>query len=199
MVGFPGSTILITVPSCERCNNGASDDDEYFRNILVMRGDVGDHEAAKKVLSTALSALARPQQRKFRRGFVEGISVVWLRSMASGFIAPAPAYTVEMERLNRMFNRIARGLYYHERKERMPIDTLMASRIDAAASDWHIIDSIMNKEYKSIGDGVFSYRSWYAWDSRFAAIWQFILYDSIKVISLSAPPTSVPYDSPLQP
>jgi len=194
----PRPSNLITVPSCKRCNHSASKDDEYLRNILVMNSGVGRHEAGKSVLATALSALARPQQRKFNREFIEGISVVWLQSMVSGLIAPVPVYAVDMKRLNRVFNRITRGLYYHERKERMPIDTLMASCIDAAASDWHIIDSIISQEYKSIGGGVFSYRSWYAEDSRFTTIWQFVLYDSIKVISLSHPPILVPYDSLLQ-
>lgn len=195
----PRPSNLITVPSCKRCNNSASKDDEYLRNSIVMRSDVGEHEAANMVLSTALSALARPQQRMFNREFTEGISVVWLRSMVSDLIAPALAYTVKMKRLIRVFNRIARGLYYHERKERIPTMCSVVSLMDIDDTDWHIIDSLMSQPYKSIGDGVFSYRPRYAEDSRFAAFWQIVLYDSIRVISLSNPETPVPYDPPLQP
>src|SRR5713101_6228604 len=37
---------LVKVPSCRRCNGGASQDDEYFRSRLIPRKDVAPHPQA---------------------------------------------------------------------------------------------------------------------------------------------------------
>ena len=33
---------LITVPSCKKCNAGFSDDEEHFRNVIVLGGNITD-------------------------------------------------------------------------------------------------------------------------------------------------------------
>src|SRR5438105_2116110 len=46
LFGLPLPSTLIKVPSCFRCNNGASKDDEYFRMVLSFRHDI-DHPDAE--------------------------------------------------------------------------------------------------------------------------------------------------------
>jgi hypothetical protein len=48
---------LFTVASCRACNNGASEDDEYFRLTLSMAEGSGDHPDAKGVLPAVLRSL----------------------------------------------------------------------------------------------------------------------------------------------
>src|SRR6516164_9700855 len=51
---------LITVPACDRCNNGASDDDEVFRNELsIMAGSFGE--------SAKAAERSQPTMRGIRR------------------------------------------------------------------------------------------------------------------------------------
>src|SRR5689334_23286824 len=54
---------VIKVPSCKKCNSGASKDDEYFRNILVLRKDLEGHPAIQDLLVTVRRSLARPDHR----------------------------------------------------------------------------------------------------------------------------------------
>jgi hypothetical protein len=51
---------LITVPACDRCNNGASDDDEVFRNELsIMAGSFGESAKAAERLQPTMRGIQR--------------------------------------------------------------------------------------------------------------------------------------------
>lgn len=118
---FPANTgPLITVPACEDCHRGTSDDDEYFRDSLVMRHDVGGSSSGQQILNKALRALARPQQRGYARALARRTRLAQVQSEAGLLLGNAPVYIVENERLSRVVERTLRGLYYHEEGERLP-------------------------------------------------------------------------------
>jgi hypothetical protein len=51
---------LITVPACDNCNNGASEDDEVFRNELsIMAGGFGESVNAAERLQPTMRAIRR--------------------------------------------------------------------------------------------------------------------------------------------
>jgi 5-methylcytosine-specific restriction endonuclease McrA len=52
--------VLITVPSCQDCNNGFSLNDEYLRLVLVSRHDTFKHPDAQSVWGAAMRGLSRP-------------------------------------------------------------------------------------------------------------------------------------------
>src|SRR5262245_822652 len=56
---------LITVPCCTPCNEEASKDDEYFRLMVAIRQDTGDHPEVKKLLPTIYRSLERRAQFGF--------------------------------------------------------------------------------------------------------------------------------------
>jgi hypothetical protein len=55
---------LITVRSCRSCNEGASKDDEYFRLVISMRNDSGDHPAVKKTIPSIYRSFAKIKQER---------------------------------------------------------------------------------------------------------------------------------------
>src|SRR5262249_42358969 len=116
----PRPSNLITVPSCSTCNGGASKDDEYFKNINVLRNDVGSHREATQLLQDVLGSLRRPAQQRFTRAFLNKMSPVNLVSPSGLYIGRTMAMDVEGERVKRVLNRMIRGLFYQERKERLP-------------------------------------------------------------------------------
>src|SRR5437870_4665127 len=63
---------LITVPCCEKCNKRFSRDDVYFRDVVSMRADIGDHPEARRNLEAVLRSAARPEQRKYWDGLLGG-------------------------------------------------------------------------------------------------------------------------------
>jgi hypothetical protein len=55
---LPGN--LITVPACDGCNNGASEDDEVFRNELsIMAGSFGESANAAERLQPTMRGIRR--------------------------------------------------------------------------------------------------------------------------------------------
>lgn len=104
---------LITVPSCEKHNNDRAIDDEYTAAIITVIAD-------SDIIDLAL-------QGKWLRAFKRNGFALWktitqrsqlVRSLnnRSGLLIPEEtlAINLDMIRINRVFQGISRGLYYHE-------------------------------------------------------------------------------------
>src|SRR5438105_15027083 len=62
---------LVTVPACKTCNNGASADDEAFRNeFSILSGSFGESANAAERLRISLRSIRR--NRRVRRRLVVG-------------------------------------------------------------------------------------------------------------------------------
>jgi hypothetical protein len=96
---------LITVPSCERCNNEASMDEEYFKTVVIMRDDVAEHPAAAAVLPSVIRGLQRPDKAgRFRKGVLASIRKVEIRTRSGLYLGDADALhgdTVRVEHIHR--------------------------------------------------------------------------------------------------
>jgi hypothetical protein len=86
---------LITVPSCGGCNQGASNDDEYFKRMLVLRSDLHEHPMASQLRPAVIRSLHNPKQRRFRAAFLRTLGQSELRTPAGLFMGTAPTYNIE--------------------------------------------------------------------------------------------------------
>lgn len=111
---------LITVPCCEDCNSDASLDDEYVRLILAMRYDVYEHPDVEQVLGRAIRSLARPEAAGFRNAFVKTVREVELRTAAGLILGKTGKFDADLSRLNRVFSRVLKGLYFKQKGKRVP-------------------------------------------------------------------------------
>lgn len=112
---------LITVPCCRTCNKLASKDDEYFRMMLVMRDDAGDHPEAQKVFrSSVLKSLQRPEARGLTKRLQDNLFDLDLYTKAGIYVTRRGGYWVDHKRLDRVAARIVRGLYCHRYSIRLP-------------------------------------------------------------------------------
>jgi hypothetical protein len=114
---------LITVPACDLCNNGASDDDEVFRNELsIMAGSF--KESAK-----AAERLGGPTMRGIRRNkamlarMVTGAKLVERYTQSGLYLGYGYAVPVVPGLQQRVITRIVRGLYWHHFQTRLGDDT----------------------------------------------------------------------------
>lgn len=119
---------LITVPACRSCNEGMSADDEYFRNAISMREDVASHPAIGDVLSRVISSFGRPKQTKFSSRFLSTISHKDRLTKSGIFIDQVPVMSADLDRINRVADRIIRGLYFHEFGVKVPSHLQVSSR-----------------------------------------------------------------------
>jgi hypothetical protein len=183
----PRPSNLITVPSCEGCNGGASKDDEYFKNMIMLRQDVGNHSEATQLLSEVMASLRRPEQAKFTRSMLTGMTPVELTTPAGVYIGKTMAINVKLDRVRRVLNRTVRGLFYHERKQRLPTNCIVSSFTDIDLPDPRIMSLLASQPPKTIGSGVFSYRSLFTEDERYGSAWLLIFYEAVRVVSMTLP------------
>ena len=103
---------LIKVPSCELHNSKKSTDDELLRHYIASAG--GNNELALQVYEPVIRSWER--NPKLMKTFLYGI-----RPVQFGGIDTA-AYSFDLTRWERAIGCIVRGLYFHEKNERLHHD-----------------------------------------------------------------------------
>src|SRR6266545_1787061 len=58
---------ILEVPSCWKCNNGASRDDEYFKTMMVMKDRAGSHPEASALHASVFRGLKHRRKVGFTR------------------------------------------------------------------------------------------------------------------------------------
>ncbi len=116
----PRPSNLITVPICNECNRGTSLDDEYFRLVVSMEIRAAQHPAAQRVLPSVYRSMERPEARGLKITLLNRIRDVNLISPLGLYVGKARAYKVDYPRLERVAERIVRGLFFHHRGKPVP-------------------------------------------------------------------------------
>jgi hypothetical protein len=161
----PRPSNLITVPCCEACRT-EQNDDEYFKNMIVLRRDVSTNPLGRRLVESVEKALTRPESRPFTTNLLRSVQLVEIRTLAGLYLGRAATYTADTRRLDRVMRRTLLGLYFHETQTRLP-DSHDAKVFSLAAfpeldSDQQAILQRtvtlgMSGKLRALGDGVFVY------------------------------------------
>jgi hypothetical protein len=173
---------LTTVPACDKCNGGASGDDEVFRNELSL-------SAASFGRSPAAIERAKPSWRSINRNDRFSADI---RSRA----IPVEAYSPEGVSLGavwyavpnrldvhkRVLTRIVKGLYWHEFGERLrDDDSISLVFIDKGKPNWREGLSLVERlgpTQRQVGDGkTFRYLYGRAVDDPRFWVWLLIFFE----------------------
>jgi hypothetical protein len=121
---FPGprSADLITVPCCEQCRTGWSDDDEYFRTVVVNADQLYGDNLAAPINDAMLRSLSKARKRRFSQMIIDSICKIPLETDSGIYLGHAPALKFDQDRVNRVSQRIVRGLFFHEKGYPIPLD-----------------------------------------------------------------------------
>lgn len=99
----------LTIPSCYVCNNGWSDDEAHFRNILVLAGE--PNESRRELWETTIQrSFCQPDGLRRIRDLV--------KSMRPAEVDGQPGHKVypgEDVRVVRVVKKIVRGLSHHHK------------------------------------------------------------------------------------
>ena len=169
----PRPNNLIKVPGCEPCNNGKSQDDEYFRLAMAAfrdRSPDGDRIWNEKVLNSTL-----PKGRIARRisEIIQDSELV--SSNASG---DSSLMAFDPEVLDRMVVKIVRGLLY---KSRPSIDSSLLDFDVTLIDQFRLEETIPVVEKMrrwDIGDSVFRFWRGLAVEDERAGQWVLLFYDA---------------------
>lgn len=169
----PRPAELVEVPSCNRCNHGASDDDEYFRAVLAMFEMTEGHPDVQRVLKDVHRALNHPKKNGFARSFIKTIRLVPRVTPAGLYTGLAPTFGFDTTRLLRVVGRTTKGLLYHERGLRLPSDCeavaffgghIMQDLSPESLSLRRVAEYMAARPHRTIGNDVFAYSAAFADD-----------------------------------
>ena len=194
---IPRPSNLITVPSCSRCNKGASKDDEYFKYVISMSDATGDNFQAGIVRDSSMRSLKRPAAAGYRKAILEKTRPVEVRSPQGIFVGTKLGYEVRFDRLFRVLERIVKGLFFHEAGYPLSLDyrPLIHSRDTIAdlSLDFqgemqrNIISPLWNRDSKEIGTDTFQYRFQLFDEDPHLSAWGLTFFGSIEFLASTGP------------
>ena len=198
----PRPSDLITVPCCFSCHEGWSDDDEYFRAMILSSELTESHPDAVKATETFLQSLRRPQHEKF-------LSQIWssmhyyvnVYTKSKLYLGVRPAIKYERDRMDRVITRIVRGLFFKETGNVFPgtpsIITAMSDQISDKMVE--IIQSVKNfRPWVSAGNTVFKYTVAFVPEDQRYSQWVMFFYNRLPIIVLVQPEDGKLTDEALQ-
>jgi hypothetical protein len=193
----PKPSCLITVRACKTCNSGASKDDEHFRMMLCLSQDVGDSPEAQKNWPSIFRSLRRPEARGMTKALLESIRPVQAITGGGIHLGMRMGLKVNLERINRVVERTVRGLYFSERKQRLPAgygvlvhcdETLKRLPPDCLEQlQQTVILPLAAVEPKIVAPGVFFYRLMMAEDNPAASAWALTFYERRSFLAITGP------------
>ena len=123
---------LITVPCCRKCNNAASKDDEYLLVFFALREDAKLQPEHANLWQKCLRILKRKEASKFRQTVVAKVKFVQPVTSTGIILPSALSIPIDGLRVSNIIVRIVKGLYFHERTQRLP-DTYLVIAHDVLA------------------------------------------------------------------
>lgn len=177
----------IKVPACYSCNNRISRDEEYF--LVAILAEATEHsETANRVLDR----LGRDHRSGRRRR--TGLAIALLEKVRSVsaygaggiYLGTAQGVELDTDRINRVLEKILRGLYFHHYASPLPRDARLYVEIkpDAARLRSPEIANALSQMPHVMGD-VFMYHLYTQVD---ATSWAFHFYGTVDAIGVTLPP-----------
>src|SRR5437868_14672173 len=109
----------LTVPACKECNNGWSDDEAHFRNVLMLCGEA--NQVAEELFnSTVIRSLHKEDGKRRVADLWEIMHPVQTQTSLRHAIYPATDL-----RFLRILKKIVRGLHFHHHFGRLISDEMV--------------------------------------------------------------------------
>jgi len=177
---------LITVPCCYACREGWSNDDEYFRTILLMSQNLSKDARAMKQFKKVIRALSRSKRRGLAHIMGKSLKIATVRTRAGIIIGKQPVVQFDRPRIERVLSRIIRGLYYYEYSHPLPTDYDV----------YTIIDQFGEKSAEVHSDGPFPRAKWVAdkmflythlktKEDPYVSVWLCAFYEKVSFIGFT--------------
>jgi hypothetical protein len=181
-----------TVKACDSCNAGASQDDEYFRDVVLKYHRVADLPQAQQQLAAMFRAAKKPQKAKYAAATLRSFVETAFRTPAGLILGPAPAYRVDVPRLERAVSRYVRGLHRYQLGARVPDGSTVTTAVypdHIVASTPEVLGLFSRGSRRVIQPGVFWY-SWVLTTRQGFTGWLLVFFDVFPVLGYVHPPVA---------
>jgi len=181
----PNKTLTVWVHKA--CNASYSEDDEYFRTVLIAKAGSQEHPEARKVLEGPLIRVMEKLPTVFMK-HINKVSEVEVRSPSGLFLGTSLGFALDVPRFIRVLKKIVMGLYFSKLEKSVPSDTFV-SLAWATQFSFEVMAPILPfmSPLEDFGDDVFTY-CWYCLpsDGR-RTFWALSFYERFTFFAFTAP------------
>jgi hypothetical protein len=184
-------TSLVTVKACAACNQGASADDEYFRDTVLKHHRISELPQAQAQIRAMLRSAAHPRKSRYTEATLRSFVDVEVRTPAGLHLGVKPAFRVNGDRLERTVERYVRGLHRHEFGRRICEGSQIAVRVDpeaVLAEKADVLRTFASATKRIVQDGVFTYAFVIPSDNPEASGWLLVFFDEFAILASVRPP-----------
>ena|SRR5579864_691359 len=191
---------LITVPSCQDCNNGFSLNDEYLRLVLVSRHDTFKHPDAQGVWGAAMRGLSRPDQLGLAKRFLSRAREVNVSTAAGLHLGRAGVFEPDISRIEAVAVRAVKGLFFNEYGRRIPDEYDYKTYIlDLVVPQWEgapllteMVRKLVSRQPTVIGNRTCAFWHQIVEGHDCASVWLIEFYGHMHCLVLTGPQEGSP-------
>lgn len=183
----PRASNLITVPCCIPCYEGWSKDDEYFRATILSSFRVSDEPLAQGVLDPHLRSISRSPG--FAHLLINSIEEIEVVTESGIFLGKEDAFRLDVSRIDRVSQRIIKGLFFNEKKFPLPANYQIIAKIQQFGFE-PILKKLPGIQFESmriIQDGVFCYTFCGTNEDPNSGIWMLLFYKNLPMVGFIRP------------
>lgn len=146
---------LKTLPSHGTCNHSFSDDNDYFRDVMLFEDGVESHPKAKEVQHGAIARKLQKHAGAVRKN-IRNVSLRDVSTPGGLYLGRKPTFTVDVARIERVLINVLKGVFYLSQGFPLP------SKFLTSVSDCRMVDTSWLETtvgfmcpWQSFGDSVF--------------------------------------------
>jgi len=183
----PRSSNLITVPCCVPCYEGWSKDDEYFRANILSSFRVSDEPLAQGVIYSLLRSVNKSPG--FAHLIINSIEEIEIVTESGLYLGKKDAFKLDVERIDRVGQRIIRGLFFYEKRLPLPANYQVIAKIQQFGLEPVLekLPGIQFVDLRIIQDGVFCYTLCGTEEDPNSGIWLLLFYNNLPIVGFIRP------------
>jgi hypothetical protein len=197
-------TNLITVPACDACNLGRTEDDAYFRDALYLMAQRDGATPHTEAIGKAIARATKHAGKAYKipiQSFLRGGVPAWRVTDDAGILEQVTGFQVNWTRIKRVVERTARGLYWFHRNERVPDGYEVFVSGDKERAEFTTVEQVeawgdlsldaLKGHKRHIHENAFSYGVAFASDDAKSAAFSFVVYRRVLFLVLVMPKDNV--------
>jgi hypothetical protein len=177
----------ITVPACQGCQVEWDQDATYFRNLIVMGSDLGDHPAVEELAAGAVrrSAERRNNYEDLTKNAMRG----FFQPGSNGLYQDLTRIDVNETRLLRTPKKIVRGFFFYRSQKPVPgiYDAGIYPGSGFWKEEWFKEIEPWLTPWESMGDDIFQLRSGRSAEDHNITFWLMQFYRSQAMLGYTWP------------
>jgi hypothetical protein len=182
---------LITVPQCLSCKAGLGEDEEYF--VVAMISDAAPYNAeAEAVREHLYPEIISPGRQRLADCLKRSTKTFNFQTEGGVYLGRKPMLRLDVPRVNRVLDKIVRGLYFCESHRVVSSDMVVTVEIlpPPELREDLAFQITLEAETKWRGNKVFRWKRAFAQDNPRAGMWLMSFYRrTLAQATITAAPT----------